>query len=72
MDIIKRSFAHSDCKLLTSLYVNLIRPLLEFAVPNLYHRYIVIRNFFKLSISPLYEKELIEEIQFKYFKSFML
>ena len=30
---IKKSFAHFDCKLLQSLYLTFIRPLLEFAVP---------------------------------------
>ena len=33
MGIIRKSFAHLDCKLLRSLYVTFIRPLLEFAVP---------------------------------------
>ena len=30
---IKKSFSYFDCKLLNSLYLTFIRPLLEFAVP---------------------------------------
>ena len=30
---IKKSFAHFDCKLLRSLYLTFIRPLLQFSVP---------------------------------------
>ena len=61
MDIIKRSFVHSDCNdlyLMTSLYVTLIRPLLEFALPDL-------NNYFnyKQLIQALYLSTLSERSQ---------